>query len=99
MKIVEFINRLITHNRDDEGDFGIRVILHIPAGILMGLFLLDKKLFLEYEKDECAHTKDEAWKDIAGAMIGYVIGRTIWLIIIALIIYLLSVFLISVGQP
>ena len=83
--MINWINRHITHNRDDEGDFGIRVILHIPAGIRLGLFLLDKKLFLEYEKDECSHTEDEAWKDIFGAIIGYVIGRTILIMLVILV--------------
>lgn len=85
-KIVSWINRTITHNRDDEGDYGIRYIIHIPAGILIGLFLLNKDLFIKYERNEDAHTQDEAWKDIAGAMAGCVIGR---LILAGVIIYLI----------
>lgn len=90
MKIVDFINKHITHNRDRiedgrPGDYGIRVILHIPVGFLIGLFLLDKELFLKYETNEDKWVKDEAWKDIAGAMIGYVPGRITAIIILVLV--------------
>jgi len=72
------INKLLTHNRDKEGDFGIRVLLHIPAGIMMGLLDWNNglvKLFKVYELNEDAHTHDQAWKDVFGAMVGWVIGR------------------------
>ena len=77
---------LLTHSRDKVGDFQSRVLLHIPVGFLIGLFLEDKDLFLEYERDECAHSQDEAWKDIAGALIGFPFGRAL---VFALLIYLL----------
>jgi len=84
-KIMGFIerlfNRLITHNRDREGDFGIRVVIHIPIGFLMGLLLFNDRgivsLFLKYERNEDLHTEDQAWKDIFGAMVGFVIGRIV----------------------
>ena len=82
-----WINRHITHNRDDEGDFGIRVLLHIPIGFLMGLTAIIPflgygllQLFLKYERNEDVHTQDEAWKDIFGAIVGYSISTIIILI-------------------
>ena len=85
-KVVEWINRTITHPRDDEGDYGIRVLTHIPVGILIGLGLLSEKMFLKYERNEDAHTQDEAWKDIAGSLIGMPVGRGI---LIGTLIYVL----------
>ena len=80
-----WINRLIKHNRDNEGDYGERVLLHIWIGLYMGLFPFSggfNDLFTAYEENEDLHTKDEAWKDYAGAMIGYVIGRTmLWSVV------------------
>ncbi len=67
-----------THNRDKEGDFGVRAVLHIPIGLFMGatfpLSLGLVYLFKFYERNEDAHTKDQAWKDVFGAMIGMVLG-------------------------
>ena len=83
MRIVSWINRHLTHNRDDEGDYGIRVLIHIPAGLLMGIPILGWgliKLFLTYERNEDAHTQDEAWKDIMGAMVGYAIMQLVIII-------------------
>ena len=94
MKIIKFINKHFTHNRDLTGDFGIRVLIHIPIGFLIGVLLFNDKaltnLFLKYELNEDAHTADEAWKDIFGAIIGFALGR---ITIIAIIIYLLYAFL------
>jgi len=68
----------IKHSRDKEGDFGIRVLIHIPIGLLIGLtFPLSiplVKLFIRYEENEDIHTKDQAWKDYFGAMVGCSIG-------------------------
>ena len=92
--MIDWINRHFTHNRDDEGDFGIRVIIHIPIGIVMGVLSIIPflgygliQLFLKYERNEDAHTQDEAWKDIFGAIIGYIIGS---ICIIVILIYALS---------
>lgn len=79
-KFVAWVNRVFTHNRDTEHDFGIRAVLHIPAGFFMGL--LDwtngfAGLFEFYERNEDRHVKDQAWKDVFGAMVGYVIGRLV----------------------
>ena len=94
MNITAFVNKHFTHNRDLTGDFGIRVLLHIPIGFLIGVLLFNDKaltnLFLKYELNEDAHTADEAWKDIFGAIIGFALGRAT---IIAIIIYLLYTFL------
>ncbi len=93
MSIVRFANRLITHNRDTEGDFGIRVVIHIPIGFLIGLTSIIPfvgygllQLFLKYERNEDAHTEDQAWKDLFGAMVGFVIaiialiGIALWVV-------------------
>ena len=73
-----WIDKLITHSRDDEGDFGSRVVQHIPIGFLIGLtFPLSYpllKLFIRYEENEDKHIKDEAWKDYFGAMVGVACG-------------------------
>lgn len=80
-KIVDFINAKIRHVRDKAGDYGIRTVLHIPVGIVMGLSIIpcDKlvDLFIYYEKNEDFHTKDQAWKDVNGALVGFCIGRLI----------------------
>lgn len=88
-KLVNFINRRITHNRDAAGDFGIRVLIHIPVGFLIGLGLLSEDMFLKYERNEDLHTEDQAWKDIAGGMVGYVPGKITKYIVIGVAIYLL----------
>lgn len=79
--MVNWINKLITHNRDKAGDFGARVILHIPIGLLIGLtFPLSMGLvflFCKYEENEDIHTQDQAWKDYFGAIVGYVVGLII----------------------
>ena len=81
--IVRWINRVITHCRDtaDPPDFGIRVIVHIPIGFFLGLLLFNDwaltYLFKFYERNEDAHTEDQAWKDTFGAMVGFVIGRIV----------------------
>lgn len=75
--MTKLINKLITHSRDDEGDFGIRVLLHIPIGILMSIPIFGwglLYLFKFYEKNEDLHTNDQAWKDTFGAMVGYIVG-------------------------
>ena len=87
--MVKLINRLIRHNRDVAGDYGIRVLIHIPIGFLIGLGLLSENMFLKYERNEDAHTEDQAWKDIAGGMVGYVPGKIVRYTVIGVIIYLL----------
>ena len=90
-KIENWCNKHITHNRDDEGDFGIRVILHIPIGFLIGaLFPLSFPLlysFHKYEKNEDMHVKDEAWKDIFGCLVGEAVGLVV-LVITLLVLFL-----------
>ena len=78
--MTKFINKLITHNRDDEGDFGIRVLLHIPIGIIMSIPVFGwglVYLFVRYEENEDKHVKDEAWKDYFGALAGFIIGLAV----------------------
>ena len=82
--MVNVINKLITHNRDTVGDFGVRVLLHIPIGLVMGIPILGwglLYLFKAYEENEDLHTKDQAWKDYFGAMVGYVITTIIIIIL------------------
>lgn len=77
-----WIDRLITHNRDSVGDFGIRVVLHIPVGFLIGFLLVFSSLagigllllFLVYEWTEDWRVQDHAWKDLFGGMVGCVVG-------------------------
>tara|TARA_Y100000310_G_C20537774_1_gene741729 strand:+ start:744 stop:920 length:177 start_codon:yes stop_codon:yes gene_type:complete len=44
------------------------------------------QLFLKYERNEDAHTEDQAWKDLFGAMVGFVIaiialiGIALWVV-------------------
>ena len=86
-KFVTWANRTITHTRDKDGDYGIRVLLHIPIGLLMGVPVLGyqlMQLFFFYEKNEDKWTSDQAWKDTAGALFGMavtvivLIGLVIW---------------------
>lgn len=76
------------HGRDKKGDFGIRTVLHIPIGFFMGatfpLSLGLVYLFKFYERNEDAHTEDQAWKDVFGAMVGMVIGISVELTAIVL---------------
>ena len=77
MKLVDWINKNWTHNRDKEGDFGIRALIHMPIGIIMSVPVFGwglVYLFRFYERNEDAHTQDQAWKDVFGAMVGFVIG-------------------------
>ena len=80
----------ITHSRDKVGDFGDRVVLHIPIGVFIGVtFPLSIPLvwlFIKYEENEDVHTKDEAWKDYFGAIVGAVIGIIIEVILITLLL-------------
>jgi hypothetical protein len=89
-RLIAWVNRTITHPRDKDGDFGIRVVTHIPIGIIMGLPVIGyqlMRLFFFYEKNEDRWTSDQAWKDTAGALIGMSIsavaitGLGIWAII------------------
>ncbi len=86
-----WIDKLITHNRDVVGDFGSRAVLHIPVGFLIGLlFPLSFPLlitFLVYEYLEDWRTSDHAWKDLFGALVGITLGM-ITLIIGGLILWL-----------
>lgn len=86
-------DKLWTHCRDTKGDFGSRAFLHLIPGFFMGLLpftgdFSDHLIF--YEENEDVHTLDEAWKDEAGILTGYVIGK---LVQTGIIIYLLVYFL------
>ena len=76
---------LLNHGRDKVGDFQKRVLIHIPIGLLIGVPLFGIPilvLFVRYEQNEDLHTKDQAWKDYAGAIVGSVIttiGALVWL--------------------
>ena len=84
------MKKFLTHPRDFDGDYQERLLMHIPVGILMGIPLLGLpllRLFIRYEENEDAHTKDQAWKDYAGALVG------ISITIIAIVVTLLVIFL------
>lgn len=70
-----------------------RVFIHIPHGILMALAgqylspvlcFVGAALFIVYELNEGRHTKDQAWKDILGAMVGF-FGVIIIILIVVII--------------
>jgi len=87
----DFCNRTFTHVRDDVGDYGIRMVIHVPVGMFLGLTYPLSNDFLqimkEYQNNECLYTKDQAWKDYAGILNGIVAGRVTQ---IALLIYFLA---------
>jgi hypothetical protein len=88
MGITKTINKLITHPRDRAGDFGIRLVTHIPHGIIMSIPILGWSLiplFKAYQRNEDLHTEDQAWKDYAGAITGAFIGIAAQ--VVALIIF------------
>jgi len=88
-KLERLANKLITHSRDKDGDFGNRVVLHIPIGFLIGFLLAAYPLagigllilFLVYEWTEDWRVFDHAWKDLFGALVGCVPGIMVGLII------------------
>jgi hypothetical protein len=96
MNFAEWVNKHWTHTRDTAvpRDFGVRALIHIPIGIYMGLFDWSNGLaylFYKFERNEDVHTEDQAWKDIYGSIIGWVIGRSILITgILILIIWLVN---------
>jgi len=93
-----WLDKLVTHNRDTVGDFGSRVVLHIPIGLIIGLTSIIPlvgytlaRLFVAYEQNEDFRTADHAWKDYYGALVGFVIAVPIVLAgVIWLILFLLN---------
>ena len=82
--------KILRHKRDKVGDYQERVLMHVPIGALAGIPLLGKtveKLFIQYEENEDLHTKDQAWKDYAGALVGAI---AVELILIGLVIWAVS---------
>ena len=77
----------LRHSRDVEGDFGHRVILHIPVGMFLGFtFPLSVPmvyLLRFYERNEDVHTEDQAWKDVYGVMVGMAVGIALQIAILA----------------
>lgn len=84
-----WIDKLLTHERDMRGDYGSRVVLHLFIGFVIGLFFPLSypilKLFIAYEDSEDFWVHDRAWKDYAGALAGSVFGV---LTSVSLIVYL-----------
>ena len=80
--MINWINKHLKHPRDRDKDFGIRVLLHIPIGLLIGFLLIYSPiagiglllLFLVYEWTEDWRVFDHAWKDLFGGLVGCVIG-------------------------
>jgi len=90
LKFVNWINKHITHNRDTAGDYGIRLLIHIPVGLLIGIPIIGwalGDLFIRYEQNEDLHTQDHAWKDYAGAMIGASIAEILTLVAIVAVLW------------
>jgi hypothetical protein len=84
----DWINKHLKHTRDEKGDFGIRVVIHIPVGIVLSIPVYGwalTYLFWKYQKNEDGYYHDGAWKDVFGAMVGYVIGIAIQGIILVCI--------------
>ncbi len=87
IKFIEWVNKKIKHPRDEAGDYGIRVVMHVPIGLIMGIPIIGyqlMRLFFFYEKNEDRWTSDQAWKDTAGALVGMsvtivvITGLCIW---------------------
>lgn len=74
----------LRHSRDytDPPVFGGRVLLHSLHGLAIAFSLLVHWsltialvwLFVRYEENEEIHTRDEAWKDYYGALLGVFLG-------------------------
>lgn len=96
-RVINWINRHLTHPRDiagppvrTVGDYGIRVVIHVFAMFALiptfyahwSLIIVWAWFFLKYQRNEDAHTEDQAWKDIAGGLIGIPIVSMIlcWLV-------------------
>lgn len=88
--MINWINKHLTHPRDRDGDFGIRVLLHVPIGIVIGFLLVYKPmagiglllLFLVYEWTEDWRVQDHAWKDLFGGLVGCVFGIALAVILL-----------------
>ena len=88
MGLTSFINKKLTHPRDRDNDFGVRVVLHVPIGVLLGILLNIFPvvgcgllvLFLVYDWTEDWRVYDHAWKDLYGALVGTVIGIASYII-------------------
>ncbi len=77
---------ILKHSRYALSDYQRRVLMHIPIGLLTGIPILGARLqdtFHLYERNEDRHTKDQAWVDLAGELIGNIITEI--LLAIALI--------------
>lgn len=88
--MISWINKHLTHNRDKVGDFGIRVVIHIPIGILLSVPVFGwplTYLFWKYQKNEDGYFHDGAWKDVFGAMVGFVIGEVVQVILAILLLF------------
>ena len=91
--MIDWINKHLTHNRDEVGDYGIRLVIHIPHGLIMSIPILGWSLipiFMAYQKSESYYTADQGWKDHAGAITGIIIGVLVQIAVgIALAVILL----------
>ena len=82
--------KFLKHIRYPGSDYHHRVLMHIPVGLLTGIPLIGRPLqrtFHLYEKNEDRHTKDQAWVDLTGELIGNaiielgIIGLVVWFIV------------------
>ena len=75
----------LKHDRDLVGDTPKRLLIHVPVGMLIAVMwpfhwvlpLVFTWLFIRYEDNEDRHTKDQAWKDYAGVLVGLPLGTII----------------------
>jgi uncharacterized membrane protein YukC len=89
MKIKDWINKHLKHEQDYVGDFGWRMVVHVPVGIICSIPVIGwglLYLFAHYELNEDLHTTDQAWKDIYGAMVGFAAGLMAQIICLAIIL-------------
>ena len=75
------------------GDYGIRVVIHaLLFPVITGMLMVDTVggpllvlaftwSFLKYQRNEDAHTEDQAWKDISGYLWALALGTLLYLII------------------
>lgn len=92
-RIADWLNKHITHPRDKQGDYGVRVTIHACLFPLVTAILLVDPIggpiilatftyiFNKYQRNEDLHTEDQAWKDQAGFMWALGLGVLLYLII------------------
>ncbi len=81
----DFINRIIKHESDTTGDYGHRMVMHLPGGLFMAFLftihpaamVLFGVFILFYEIFQSWYALQGSWKDLSGYIWGYVVGMLI----------------------